>query len=255
MKYGLQTFSLDLAGQQWDVDISEEELSTLHRPLLDTIISQAQATSGRYIVLLAGPPGCGKTTLGALWEILSRETRSSLTFQTLPMDGFHLPNAILDAQTILRDGETIPLRKIKGAPESYNRDLFHKVLKKLVGGEKLAWPRYDRQIHDPVPDAIPVAKKGIFIIEGNYVLLNEPVWRDFKTLADMTIFIECDEPLARERVVARLQRGGRTYEIATTHYEFNDKPNWQRVMNHRLESDVVLRVEEGGRLLQVKYMQ
>jgi len=234
------------------VKVSRNELKTVHLPLLKEITREAAAKKGRYVVFIAGPPGSGKTTLGALWETLAREYDLHVSVQTLPMDGFHFPNAELNARTILRDGESIPLRKIKGAPESFDLTMITRSLRDLCSGREFAWPKYDRQLHDPVPDAIPVISEGIIIVEGNYLLLDEPGWRDLTSMADLTIFIECDEPLVRERLLARAQRGGRSHTIAVQHYEFNDRPNWKRAMQHRMDSDVVLRVEDGRRLVRLK---
>ncbi len=246
------SFVLDLAGQPWDVKISQKELETLHLPLLKEMTRKATSKTGRYIVFIAGPPGSGKTTLGALWETLAREHVLPVSVQTLPMDGFHFPNVALDTKTILHDGETILLRQIKGTPESFDLEMISGSLRDTCSGRKFAWPKYDRQIHDPVPNSIPVISGGIIVIEGNYLLLDEPGWRDLKPMADLTIFIECDEVLVRESVLARAKRGGRSHQSAVQHYEFTDQPNWKRVMQHRSESDVVLRVETNRRLVRVK---
>jgi hypothetical protein len=241
-------FRLNLAGQYWEVQIARAELDAVHRPLLHHLIAQAAAKQGRYLVLLAGPPGSGKSTLGALWEALAAETGLQTPFVTLPMDGFHYPNAVLDARTIARQGETVTLRRVKGAPESFQLDQITRSITQLAAGAPLAWPRYDRRIHDPAPDAIPVPATGIIVVEGNYLLLDEPRWRELKPCADFSIFVECDEALARQRVLARLQRGGRPAEVAAQHYAFNDGPNWERVMQHRLPSDVVLHATRQNRL-------
>ncbi len=246
------SFSLDLAGQNWAVRISRDELEDVHLPLLQRFARESASRTGRCLVLLAGPPGSGKTTLGALWEILAETRVPEVSIQTLPMDGFHYPNRVLDSETIVRDGQVLPLRKIKGAPESFDLERFTEALRSLPEGKDLYWPKYDRQIHDPIPDAIPVPSQGILLIEGNYVLLDEAGWRELKGVADLSIFVECDESFARERVLARLQRGGRTYEDALRHYEFNDLRNWERVMRHRTKNDIVLQVREGGRLVRLK---
>lgn len=247
----MRSFALDLAGQQWDVQVSQNELDALHRPLLQEIARQAAAQAERYVVFLAGPPGSGKTTLGALWEKLAHESNLTPAILTLPMDGVHLPNVILDAQTMVRDGQAILLRKIKGAPESFDLPLLKRLLQDVRAGQEMAWPKYDRQIHDPVANAIAVPRAGILLLEGNYLLLDEPGWRELKALADFTIFIECAEALSRESLVARGQRGGRSAESAWQHYAFSDLLNWQRVMQHRLASDVVLRVNDQRRLARV----
>jgi pantothenate kinase len=246
------SFTLNLAGQHWELNFSKKELETVHLPLLKEMTRKAVAKKGRYVVFIAGPPGSGKTTLGVLWERLARDHDLKVSVQTLPMDGFHYPNAILDTRTILRNGESISLRKIKGAPESFDLEMITGALRDLRAGREFAWPKYDRQLHDPLPDAIPVLSEGIIIVEGNYLLLDALGWRDLKPMADLTIFIECEEKMARDSLLARAKRGGRSHESAVQHYEFNDRPNWKRAMQHRLESDVVLRVEAGRRLVRLQ---
>ena len=239
-KKEMVSFGFNLAGQHWDIGVPGDDLNTVYLPLLKGMAEKAAVKDGRYVVFLAGPPGSGKSTLGALWEALAREIDLGVAVVTLPMDGFHYPNIVLDARTTVRDGETITLRKIKGAPESFDLPMITESIRHLGTELEFAWPKYDRQLHDPVPDAIPVISEGIVIIEGNYLLLDEPGWRDLKAMADLTVFIECDESLVTERLLERMRRGGRPSESARKHYEFNDRPNWKRTMQSRLESDVVL---------------
>ena len=240
-----QTFELDLAGQQWDVQVATDELETVHERLLSRCFSAAADTDGRYIVFIAGPPGAGKTALAALWELLARQRGTETPVQALPMDGFHYPNAGLDTTSVEIDGESVLLRKIKGDPETFDIAGMAASLRKVHLGEPLCWPRYDRQIHAPVPDALEVVSRGVVLVEGNYLLLDEPGWRELSAFADLRIFIECDEALVREDVVRRGERGGRSRESALEHFETNDSRNFRRVMLHRLAPDVILRVGPG----------
>jgi len=246
------SYPLNLAEQHWTVSVLRTEVETVHLRLLQDIAPRAVGKKGRYVVLLAGPPGSGKTTLGALWETLASEHHLPVTIQTLPMDGFHFPNRELDRRTIIRDGQPMLLRKIKGAPETFDLPMITSALRELGSGNVLAWPKYDRHIHDPVPNAIPVITTGIIIVEGNYLLLDEPGWRDLQLFADLTIFVACAEPLSKERLLSRAIRGGWSTESATEHWVFSDSSNWQRIMQHRLESDVLLRVETDEQIVRVK---
>jgi len=233
-------FSLNLAGQEWKIIVPRCELEKLHIPLLKEIESRFRTHGGRFIVFLAGPPGCGKTTIALLWETLSKRGWIDTPLQALPMDGFHYSNVVLNSRTINIDGETFPLYRIKGAPESYDLDAIEEHLKALREGENIMWPLYDRKIHDPVQGVIPVISEGIIVVEGNYLLLDKPRWRNLHIWADLGVFIECPEGITRESLLARHRRGGRTPEEAISHYEFNDKRNRQIILSHRQGVDILV---------------
>jgi pantothenate kinase len=78
------------------------------------------------------------------------------------------------------------------------------------------------------------------LIEGNWLLLDEPGWRDLKALSDYSIFIRSNETMLKERLINRKVRGGLTPEAASAFYEKSDRKNIERVMNRQLEADLVL---------------
>jgi len=139
------------------------------------------------------------------------------------------------------DGETVPLSRVKGAPESFDVDEIESSLKRLREGKRVRWPEYDRRTHEPLPNAIPVIREGIVVVEGNYLLLDRPRWRELRKWADLGIFVECPEEAARSRLVPRHQKGGKTAEQATSHYEFNDLRNRRTVLKHRKATNVLIK--------------
>jgi hypothetical protein len=160
------------------------------------------------------------------------------------MDGFHRPNAYLDSTQVERDGCSVPLRAIKGEPLSFDLGLLQGGLRRLKAGSALRWPAYDRRLHDPVEGAIEVPLSGVCVVEGNYLLLDEPGWRDLAALADFKIFLDCPEPVLRADKIARLVRGGRSCSSALSHYASVDRLNLERICRHRMPADITLRVDE-----------
>ncbi|MFT5127123.1 MAG: pantothenate kinase [Rhodothermales bacterium] len=214
----------------------------MHRPLLAKLHSrQIAAAGGRLIVLLAGPPGAGKSTLCALWTQLARDAGWAL--QGLPMDGFHFSNAELAQRALLHQ---------KGTPETYDITALLDLLSDLRAGGDTPWPRYDRSLHEPVASAIQPIREGVIVVEGNYMLLDRPGWRELRELADLSGIIRVSYPLCRERVVSRHIRGGCSPEDADAKYRRTDRHNHQLIRDHQLPADFAL-VAQRGRPLRCEW--
>ena len=94
-------------------------------------------------------------------------------------------------------------------------------------------------------DAISV-DKNIVVIEGNWLLLNEPVWNGLHELADFTIFIDTDAKFLEERLVNRKVRGGTTLEEAVEFYQNSDSKNVDKVLDHSIPADLTLFMNQDG---------
>ena len=204
---------MNLDGKISRLTVDAAELETVHLPILRGLERQWNKNRGRFIVFLSGPPGSGKTTLAALWEQLARQGCIDAPVQALSMDGFHYPNSFLDSQRTTVDGVQMPLRRIKGRPESFDLPSIRRLLHSMKAGETVHWPRYDRNLHDPVPDAIPVLAEGIIIIEGLYMLLDLPGWKELRSEADRGIFVECEADVSRADLLRRKRQQGRSEEM------------------------------------------
>lgn len=145
-----------------------------------------------YVIGIAGPPGSGKSTFADRLAAL-------LGAAVAPMDGFHLPNAELER----RD-----LRERKGAPETFDKDGFVDALRRLRGGEPVAWPIYDRSVHEPVDG--PLITSEIVVTEGNYLLH----WPEVRPLLDVCWFLSVPDTELRERLLGRHVSTGRSTDEA-----------------------------------------
>jgi len=234
--------------QQARVTVDAVELETVHLPVLHDLEKRWRARRGRLVVLLGGPPGSGKTTLAGVWERLAERGLIGLPVQSLPMDGFHYPNRVLDAQRITIDGVEMPLRHVKGRPETFDLPMLRQSLHALKAGQPVFWPAYDRTVHDPVPGVIPVPAEGILVVEGMYVLLDAPGWRDLRAQSDYGVFLECSEEMLRADLLSRKCRQGRSYPDAAAHYDLVDHYSWQLTAQFRHGIDALIRVGPGRRL-------
>ena len=233
-------YTLLVNGFENTIDFNNDEVENVHRTILSKLSALYSAKKRRIICLYAAPPGTGKSTSTALWEILSREDSNLTNVQALPIDGFHYPNHYLSSHTIIREGKKINLKSIKGAPETYNAAALKRYVQQLAGGDEVSWPHYDRNIHDPVPNAILVTAP-IVVIEGNWILHKDGIWASLRSYADFSVYQDAEENILKKSLIERKIRGGVTREKAESHYRRSDCRNIKLVRENHLESDANIR--------------
>lgn len=184
----------------------------------------------RFILAIAGPPGSGKSTLSeALLEAL--EARAPGAAALVPMDGFHLDNALLDARG---------LRARKGAPETFDTEGLACLLARIrAGGCDVLAPVFDRALDLARAGArlIPATAR-IVLVEGNYLLLDSPPWSALEKIFDRALMLEVPEDELRRRLIARWLGHGRDLRAAEAWAEGNDLPNARRVVKASRAADL-----------------
>ncbi|WP_281825190.1 hypothetical protein [Jannaschia rubra] len=184
---------------------------------------------GRRLVALAGPPASGKSTLATrLADAIRAAGRSA---QVVPMDGFHLDNAVLDARG---------LRHRKGAPATFDVAGLGELLRQVRAGGDVPFPTFDRAADAVVPDGGCLTAE-IAVVEGNYLLLDEDPWRALAPMWDMTVALQVPEEVLRDRLIARWLDHGLAPDAARARAEENDLPNARRVMSGSVPAQVTLR--------------
>ena len=233
---------LNVNGFETAARFDDAAISGIFLPLLRALTRRQRELGRRLTVFLAAPPGTGKSTLAALLERLSSESPDLTPLQSLGLDGFHYHQDYILSHTVLLDGEEIPMRLIKGAPESFDVEKLRWALENIQPDD-LRWPLYDRRLHDVVEDAIPV-RAPIALIEGNWLLLDAPEWSTLPH--DASLFICADPALLRGRLIERKLRGGFSREEAEAHYLRSDGPNVLRCLSQRLPADWTLTMTGDG---------
>jgi len=228
-----------------DARYSQRAVSEIFLPLLKHLTALEKKKGKRILAFLAAPPGCGKTTLASFLEKLAREQAGISPLQAIGMDGFHRRQEYLKSHFAQRDGTTVSLVDIKGAPITFDLQRLNERIKRVSAGERCGWPMYDRLLHNPVEDALQV-KENIVLLEGNYLLLDEPGWRDLSAFADYTISITADEALLRGRLIDRKIKTGVGEEKAVRFVDFSDMPNVRLCLEKTGRADLALRLDGAG---------
>ena len=221
---------------------NEETIQKIFLPLLKQLQQLQKEKKERLIVFMAAPPAVGKTTLCEFLEYLSKQDQELTDIQALGLDGFHYHSDYIDSHNAIVLGEKVPMKQVKGCPETYDTEKLGKKLKKIKI-EDILWPIYDRNLHDVVENQIKVTK-DIILIEGNWLLLKEEPWKSMQQYADYKILILAEEEMLKERLIGRKEKGGLSRAEAQAWYQNSDSKNVTRVLRDSSKGDLLLKVEE-----------
>ena len=242
-----EMFIFQVNGLDIEAEFDSRDRERIFLPLLRHLTDMQRNLKRRIVAFLAAPPAAGKSTLCLYLEQLSRTEKGLTPVQSVGIDGFHHPQAYLDSHTIVRDGKTIPLAKIKGAPETYDVEKLRDLLAR-VHEQNQRWPLYDRRIHNPVEGAVEI-REQILILEGNWLLLDEAPWNGLN--CDYSIFLRAGDENQLERIVRRKMLGGFDEATAREFVRSNDAPNIQRCMDRSRRGDLNLQYAGDGTLEEI----
>lgn len=239
------TFPLVINGFTISADYEQEDMEMIFLPLLRKLSEFQKEKKRRLLVFLAAPPAVGKSTLASVLAHLSRVDEQLCEIQDIGLDGFHYPQSYLDSHTMLKDGIRIPLRDVKGCPETFDIKKLTEALR-IIRDQDITWPVYDRNLHDVVEDQIQISK-DILLLEGNWLLLQEEGWKELKQFCDYSIFIQAEEDMLKQRLIERKIQGGLSRSEAIAFYERSDGRNVSRVLQHSMQADLTLRLSQDMR--------
>ncbi|UKA66415.1 nucleoside/nucleotide kinase family protein [Arthrobacter sp. FW306-05-C] len=184
----------------------------------------------RTILGIAGAPGSGKSTF-ATWL---QEQFSPGTSVVVPMDGFHLGNAII---------EGTPLRARKGAIDTFDGGGYLSLLRRLARRDEAVVyaPEFRRTIDEPVAASIAVpADVPLVITEGNYLLADQEPWKEVRAQLDEVWFLETPHELRLQRLVDRHVSFGMDPEAALAWASGSDEANARLIQATRPAADRVI---------------
>ena len=208
------------------------DVSTIVDQLCQTILERDDGRS-RLMVAIAGPPGAGKSTVADALALALNDRLPDHPAEVVPMDGFHYDNAILDARH---------LRARKGAPETFDADGFLALLRRLRTEKgDIATPVFDRTVDLSRGSARIIGhQQRLLIVEGNYLLLNRPVWRELPAFFDVTVFLQPTVETIEKRLIQRWLDYGLDPEAAALRARGNDLVNAKIVLAESRPADITL---------------
>ncbi|KAK4542226.1 hypothetical protein RGQ29_033198 [Quercus rubra] len=103
-------------------------------------------------------------------------------------------------------------------------------------------PSFDHGIGDPVEDDIFVSlQHNVVIVEGNYLLLEDGIWKEISSIFNEKWFIEVDIDTAMQRVLKRHISTGKPSDVAKWRIEYNDQPNAELIIKSKRNADLVIK--------------
>jgi pantothenate kinase len=132
---------------------------------------------------------------------------------------------------------------VKGAPQTFDAEAFVGSLRRLRDepDSTVLWPDFDRMAEETVADAIAIGPEASLVItEGNYLLLDQPWWREVRQVLDEVWYVDAPRDVLRRRLIDRQLAGGRPEADAVSHVDESDLPNAELVARtHQLADRTV----------------
>ncbi|RAX16482.1 nucleoside/nucleotide kinase family protein [Pseudarthrobacter sp. AG30] len=188
------------------------------------------APETRTILGIAGAPGSGKSTFAAWLQ----EQFSPGSAVVVPMDGFHLGNAII---------EGTPLRERKGAIDTFDGGGYLSLLRRLARRDEAVVyaPEFRRTLDEPVAASIAVpADVPLVITEGNYLLAAQEPWKEVRAQLDEVWFLETPPALRLQRLVDRHVSFGMDRAAALAWATGPDEANARLIQAGRQAADRII---------------
>lgn len=244
---------LTLDGTPDRLEHDVEEINEFYVPLARFLLSKL--TEARcFLVGIGGPPACGKSAFTVLLSAVCCAVARGPVAAAIGLDGWHYPNQYLDTHMLVHNGVEIPLRRVKGGPASFNTSEALAFLRQVREGSRLTYPLYSRKLHDPVPNSAWIEPQHrLILMEGNYLLLDQPPWDAFAPLFDLSIFLSAPRDQLIQSLRERHLRGGKDSADVEKHMQFSDIPNMDLVSSHSRPADIYVEKADARKIVKITY--
>ena len=190
----------------------------------------------RVIIAIAGPPAAGKSTLLPILLSGLQKEFGEQRVVGVPMDGFHLDNVQLKKTNSFAR---------KGSPHTFDIGGLLSLVRRLGTEESLIYaPEFDCANDLSRNCAIKIeSNHKVVVLEGNYLLLDQPVWRELHDYFDLTISIDVADDILQQRLIQRWLSHGLSAEEALSRARSNDLLNAATVREQSMTANIIYRPE------------